>query len=577
MRSDILSSREETSSILKEKQVLIKEKEAISIRQSVLDAFCVHFNLSESQIQTLNSATEAVNEEFFSALAHVREIYRDSQVLLGSDNQKLGFEILENSSRLLSSAYQKLYKWVLDEFQNVDFENPQIKPSLRKSLRVLAEKASLFQSCLASFAEARERKISDGFLEALTGSLTDSGTSNATNPIEYSAHDPLRYVGDMLAWIHSAAVSEKDALEVLFTADEDELARNFKSGAESEPWLQEGGEVVAFDGQEVLKDLVRRALDGVARLVRQRVEEVMHSNEDAIIAFKVANLIKFYEITVSKLLGEQSVLMEVLHNLENLALRHFSADMKDNVATMQSEDEVALTDLSPSESFEDALEMLKTLLASCETALTSLEDQKRKLALVFKNALDPFLTICEQRSEELNEPKSHVFALNCYFAVKDVLILYPLAEEKASIISQKVDDRAQKLAEYQHQHMLESSGLIKLHRVLADFIDSEEDLAKMSSLDILKPEALSTVSESSDDFLPSGFMDELETISRLRNATLAQAITKKAADMYCDDFEFIEKTLVAADARIAEIEGSESSTFRQYFPRTSDEVRVLLT
>ena len=577
MRSDFLASREETSSILKEKAVITKEKEAIDTRQKVLEAFRAHFNLSDSQVLTLSSTTEPVDEEFFSALAYARKVHRDSQVLLGLDNQKLGLETLEHSSRLLNSAFQKLYRWVLDEFQSIDFENPQISSSLRRSLRVLAEKASLFHSCLSSFAEARERKISEGFLGALTGSIADPRATNATNPIEYSAHDPLRYVGDMLAWIHSAAVSEKDALEVLFTVDEDELAKNYKSGTESEPWLQESDEPIAFDGQEVLKDLVKRALDGVARLVRQRVEEVMHSNEDAVIAFKVANLIKFYEITLSKLLGEQSGLMEILHNLENLALRHFGADMKDNVATMQSEVNAPPTDLSPPESLEDALKMLKTLLASCETSLTTLDDQERKLSLVFKNALDPFISICERQSEELDEPQNHIFALNCYFAVNEVLASFPLAKEKAFIVSQKVDNRTQRLIEYQHQHMLEASGLIDLHRTLVDLIKSTEDLAKMSSLDILKPESLSTMSETLDEFLPSGFMDELDNIRQLRNASLVQVITKKAADMYCEDFEFVEKTLATADVASAGLDSSESSKYRYHFPRTSDEVRILLT
>ena len=35
-------------------------------------------------------------------------------------------------------------------------------------------------------------------------------------PIEMSAHDPVRYIGDMLAWIHTAAASERDALASLY-------------------------------------------------------------------------------------------------------------------------------------------------------------------------------------------------------------------------------------------------------------------------------------------------------------------------------------------------------------------------
>ena len=577
MRSDILASKEETETILRERAVLAQEKETTSTQQEVLETFRIHFNLSDSQILALSSTAEPVDDKFFSALACTRKVHRESQILLGFDDQKLGLEILDKSSKLLNSAFQKLYRWILDEFQSIDFENPQISSSLRRSLRVLAEKPSLFQNCLEYFAEDRERKVSEGFLDALTGTLGESGAANIANPIEYSAHDPLRYIGDMLAWIHSAAVSENDALETLFIPDVEELTQNYKSGTKDEPWLHQDENAITFDGREVLRDLVKRALEGAAKLVRQKVEEVMHSNEDAITSFKVANLIKFYEITFSKLLGDQSALLEIMQNLETLALRHFVADIRDSYATMQTEVNSPPADLSPPSQLEDALDIVKTLLASCEASLTTSDDRERKLSLVFKNALDPFMSMCEQLSEGLTEPQNHIFVLNCYFSVKDVLSPFPFTKEKISSILQNIDNRAQKLAEYQHQHMLEKSGLIDLYEAIMDLTGSKEDLEKLSTLDILKPEQLSEASEALDEFLPSGFTDELENVKQLRNVELAHTITKKAADMYCEDFELIESRLIAADAVKQERDNAESPKYRDLFPRTSSEVRVLLT
>lgn len=36
------------------------------------------------------------------------------------------------------------------------------------------------------------------------------GPGGTPRPIELHSHDPLRYVGDMLAWLHQAAASEKE-------------------------------------------------------------------------------------------------------------------------------------------------------------------------------------------------------------------------------------------------------------------------------------------------------------------------------------------------------------------------------
>lgn len=51
---------------------------------------------------------------------------------------------------------------------------------------------------------------------AFINALTRGGPGGTPRPIELQAHDSLRYIGDMLAWIHQACASEKEMLESLF-------------------------------------------------------------------------------------------------------------------------------------------------------------------------------------------------------------------------------------------------------------------------------------------------------------------------------------------------------------------------
>ena len=54
------------------------------------------------------------------------------------------------------------------------------------------------------------------FLIKLVNSLSlSTGPGGTPRPIELHSHDPLRYVGDMLAWLHQAAASEKEHLQTL--------------------------------------------------------------------------------------------------------------------------------------------------------------------------------------------------------------------------------------------------------------------------------------------------------------------------------------------------------------------------
>jgi hypothetical protein len=224
MRRHLKAARKETAPVLEEASDLLSHKTQLETKQELLHAFNSHFIMSDDDIAALTSTAEPVNDTFFAVLARAKRIQVDCEILLGTENQSLGLEILDQVSRNLNGAFQKLYRWIQREFKSLNLENPQISSAIRRALRVLAERPSLFQNCLDFFAEARENILSDAFFTALTGTLVSGEEDKSVKPIELVAHDPLRYVGDMLAWIHSATVSEREALEVLFISDGNEIA-----------------------------------------------------------------------------------------------------------------------------------------------------------------------------------------------------------------------------------------------------------------------------------------------------------------------------------------------------------------
>lgn len=65
---------------------------------------------------------------------------------------------------------------------------------------------------IQTLTNTRASSLLQSFLDA----LTRGGPNGLPRPIEIHAHDPIRYVGDMLAWIHQATASEHEFLESLF-------------------------------------------------------------------------------------------------------------------------------------------------------------------------------------------------------------------------------------------------------------------------------------------------------------------------------------------------------------------------
>jgi conserved oligomeric Golgi complex subunit 6 len=586
MRAHITASQRDTIPVLEDANAILSQKSQVESKQQILKAFQSHFVVSDDDVAILTSSSEPVNDSFFRVLAKVKKIHQDSEVLLGTENERLGLEILDQSSKQLNAAFQKLYRWIQKDFKTLDLENPQISSSIRRSLRVLAERPALFQSCMDFFAEAREHTLSDSFHAALTGSITGSDAAPNSKPIEFQAHDPLRYIGDMLAWAHSATVSEREALELLFIGEGDELAKGIKAGIDADPWRREQGDEEAYDGRKALNELVSRDIAGVARLLRQRTEQVISSHEDATLAYKIANLIGFYRNTFAKLIGQDAAILDVLDSLERSAQGQFRANMRDHVASIQAELAVAPVDLSPPDFLEESLATLKALMKSYETSLAAVDSRHDAFQPVLAEALDPFMAACETVYKRTTPPSSEIYAINCLLAVRETLTQFSFTKGKVPALNAKIEEHAFNLTEAQYIYLLESSGIDPLVAALSEISNSREDLLSIPSLPLFKQDSLVAISQQLDDFLPSALMDATDNIKLLRSRNIVREITEAAAERFCTEFEIVEGKLVAADEVLEGESGAGEEDeededgrlrLRDLFPRTSGEIRVLLS
>ncbi len=665
MQGHVTAAHGATSSTLEEANVLLTRRRNVETKQQLLKAFREHFVLSEDETASLTLTAEPVDDRFFAVLAKAKLIRKDCEVLLGFENQTLGLDVMDQTSKGLNLAFQKLYRWTQKEFKTLNLENPQINSSIRRALRVLAERPSLFQNCLDFFAEAREQILSDSFYLALTGTSASGTKDHSVKPIELAAHDPLRYVGDMLAWTHSAAVSEREALEVLFVSDGNEIARGMQEGRENEPWQlmvddADADGPLEFDAVKALNDLVDRDVSGAARILRQRVEQVIQTNEDTILAYKLANLLNFYRVTFSKLLGgdQQSVLLQAIANLEAEALRQFRSLMRDHIAALQGEfQHPPPDDLAPPDFLQDALKQLAAIMGTYETSLSPppppprpssssssssagdgdgdgdgvYDDREAGFQPVLAESFDPFLAGCQRMSAALGGPPADsIFLANCLLAARAALAPFDFGRRRAARLQAAVDGHAARLVENQYAFFRAESALEPLLAALVPLFSSREErkksrskrkergeqegeeeeeeekgsgggeegeedgedaeldaevVAEMRRLDVLRPEALAAASQNLDDFLPSAVMDATENVKRLQDARLAREITEAAAERFCADFERVEELLVLADEMAAAEHGSgdggqgdaEIPSYRALFPRTTGEIRVLLS
>ncbi|KAM3550359.1 hypothetical protein MY1884_008286 [Beauveria asiatica] len=565
MKRMVAAAHSGMESPLAEVSALLEKRRGIEWKRHLLQILRERFVLSDEEELTLTSAAEPVDEVFFACLAKAKKITQECEVLLGFEKQTLASEIMEKSSKTLGYGYQKLYKWIQREFKTLNVESPQINATMRKALTVLAARPSLFQNSLDFFADGRQHILSDSFFTALTGNGSGRGSA-AAKPIDMIAHDPLRYVGDMLAWVHSAAVSEREILEVLFVADSEELVKGINSSRDAELWrIISDGEDEDFNTLKALNNLVDRDVSGAARLLRQRVEQVIQSNEDSIVAFKLGHLLKFYGVMLLKLLGPGCSLLDSVRSLEKEAMRQFRALLREHIAAVRAEPQSMPSDLDPPVFLQDALKQIQIILSTCETSLSTAEESEESIDQVLAEAVDPFILDSEALAKSMPTLRRSIYLINCRLALANCFKKSNLVKEREEQLVILIDEEAAILTDSQLAFFHRGSGLYDLITIIKQRANFDADS--------ITADKLSASSTELDHFLPSAYIDALERLGELQDSGLARKITEEAAERFCEDFELLEKRIDALDT--AQSGGEDDDNLRSVFPRTVDEIREM--
>ncbi|PFH55026.1 hypothetical protein XA68_11015 [Ophiocordyceps unilateralis] len=506
--------------ILTDASSLFQKQVRLQQEHKILTALRNHYIMSQEEMAHLTITAKPVDDQFFIALSRAKIINKDCTFLLGFEGQVLGS---------------------------------------KRALRTMAERPSLFQQSLELFTEARERYLTDAFLEALAGSESSHEVTATLKPIDLIAHDPTRYVGDMFAWVHSTAVTELEAVDTLFVPASDESTQWIRSDhAIDSRRLLVDTDADAFDAMWTMGYLVDRNVEGISRVLRQRVEHVIHSNEEVTTAYRLVVVIKFYGVTLQKLVGGQSNLLDSIGNLESQALRQFRALVRDNVAHHQMELQHAPSDLGPPVFVHDVLSLLEVILKIYESSVSESHHHDHDISFIISDAFDPCMSACKSIAASLRHPHDTIFVLNCELAAAKIIKKFKFLHKEMNMLQNETSIEAEKLIAYQTRSFRTSSGLDHL----------------LTEPHNINEKALEEASQQLDNFLPSAVMDAMERLDCLLDAELSRFVIQAAAHRFYDDFEQLERSIEQIDKKGV---GTDGPRLRTYFPRTLAEIRVLLS
>lgn len=538
----------DTKSTVNDTDILLKEQNKLRIKQAILTAFKKKFVIPKEEVDILTSSSHPIDEEFFRVLNKVKKIHADCDALLATDNQDLGLEIMGKMTTYLDQGYDRLFFVVQRDLKTMKGDDHAFRRQLSRSLKVLSERPTQFEIALKSLSESRQRGLSTEFINALT---TDTPHEKA---IDFFAFDPLRYVGDILAWIHSEIINERETISSLF---------DNSSSAETVDW--------ALDPVQTIESLVDTITSGVIKPFKMRIEQVVSSETRIPIVFQLSDKLYFYSSMFSKYLQPTSQLIVTLDKMQTFCMRQFEkclnekiTDIKEHLLVNPSDD------LQPPEFLLDSTVDLKSVLKTYEASIKfNPESENSEIKPIIQDLTEPYLECCNRIASDLPTPNSEIFTLNCIDTVKMTLqLFFNSTQFKIDQLDNRIAELADVLTNRQLAQYVSESGLKPyLKYISLDGVSIEDSVEELSSNPLFSKEALSNLSFTLDNFLPSASLSSHQYLFHLSSPRLATDITNSTNSKYTTYFAVLEEKVIS-------IYGVEES--RINFPRTYNDVCVLL-
>eukprot|EP00004_Rigifila_ramosa_P002631 TRINITY_DN12729_c0_g2_i1.p1 TRINITY_DN12729_c0_g2~~TRINITY_DN12729_c0_g2_i1.p1 ORF type:complete len:528 (-),score=91.76 TRINITY_DN12729_c0_g2_i1:8-1360(-) len=330
------------------------------------------------------------------------------------------------------AAFSVLFGWMQSQAALLDRDSPEIPPLLRRAASTLQERPAMLRHFSEFFAETRATAVSRAFSTA----LTRGGPSGTPRPIEMHAHDPQRFVSDMLACIHQLAASEHELLVGLFeVAERRPAAQAVEKHASVIP-------VAVPEHQINTLALLDRILDGVTRSFKVRFEHVAATCSSAVVLFKLAQLLGFYQSTLGSLIGPDAALPSGLQSASTQCAALFLALAKTRGERLLRAPPTCPADLAPPPIVFDTVHMLAEVLAAAASPTAPI------LPLV-SALVEPLLQACAISASGLSPMEMAVYLINCASPIHALLVQQNFAKVLCEMLAAQTEAHLETLVQEQ--------------------------------------------------------------------------------------------------------------------------------
>jgi len=544
------------------------------LKLDVANEFLKKFTLTDEENEVLRGTgtnDHHLKPEFFLALKRVQNIHNEVRILLRTNQQTAGLEIMESMAINQENAFERLYRWTQNQCRQLTGEVVEPSDLLLNAMSALYIRPVLFNYSLDAYTQARRQAVSRMFIDALTQGI-------GSRPIEMHSHDPLRYTGDMLAFLHQSAANEREQLQLLLQSCPQQ-------------------EVMKSVGFEALTNIML----GLCRPFRVRVEQVLVGglggqvsvpsrkisnqmtkttsgndtngivetgnsgsiNSNPILLYKMSNLLKFYNITILQSLGQVSKncqFIETLDELSQLCRKMFMNSLSFFASKILDKVEVPGPDLSPTEATFHTLQLLRDILSTQapsksiilnkntivnkninKTTAGSMDSSE--LENVVKALSDPLLQMCAMSASQLPPADMAAYMVNCLHAIHSVISLFPFTSRQVEMLSLQIEAHSDTLVSEQAVSILKCGGIAEIYQIVND-PGTRPASSPLSSVPGCERENVKNCLERFETFLNSTDANTLQQVQLVQSPTIRENTISRARKMAADAYKSIYQAIL---------------------------------
>lgn len=535
-------------------------KRLIGLKKNLLISFKEKFTLNEYEEFVLKSGD--LNNEFFTTLARAERINENCSILLSLDNPQLGLKIIAKSNQMINRSIDRIVSYTNKTLGNMySLSSKSRLATLHQCFKYLQNKLNYFNSIVNTFSESRSKVLVDEFNRQVQGDFEVNGQgrsssiSSDSRPIYMSAHDPVRFVGDLLAYVHSVSVNESETITSIFTMGDD----NDK------------------EFENIIQDVTDKILQSLSRPIKARVEQIVTTETKLSTLVQIFNLVELYNIMFTKQLGKAGNIVETVKQLIKVCQGRIFMIISNRLATIKNKNLTKLDlnlDLQPPEwiieFYSDILPIVDQI--TTETILNlSPEENEKFLNLIVNEPIQVFNEHVDHNKVFSEKKDVLIIKSNFLDLILSKTIPVSLLSEKVLEVNEMIDKLTEEITQLELNNMLGQCGLYDYFNIINMICPFSDDFFEVSIYEPIKENKLYTkdsfvqVDEKVQEFFPSAMIEMQQSLLKLNSPIVVNQIIDNSfmqfVKFYCKldliNKEYLDFSFTWSDMEIATLVGIE--------------------